>query len=68
MLINLPLWKPPLECGYMDNPAGYPHTHILNSNILRILIDCKSKGRRGRAGGHDLCIRELLEKHKVIPG
>ncbi len=28
----------------MDNPLGYPHTHILNSNNLRILIDCKSKG------------------------
>ena len=28
----------------MDNPEGYPHTHILNSNNLRILIDCKPKG------------------------
>jgi len=30
----------------MDNPAGYPHTHILNSNNIRILLLCKSKGRQ----------------------
>ena len=46
MLTKIPLGTPFWNVDIWITLAGYPHTHILNNNILRIFIFCKSKGRQ----------------------
>lgn len=54
---------PLFKCGYMDNPAGYPHSHIITIVILEYLylINLKEESHTGEE-----CHRIILEGTKDL--